>query len=232
MKIVQTFVRQRILEQPEIMEEIREEVKKEQKQIGYYVPQTPIHPNLSKMATGTTKAQPNEILMNTSSQCGNTERTFSNIVPRNYLPVSVEEYNLMAAEAIFRSVFSIPASGFISFPKEEHYAETANSHLSNLEEGNDEIENADEVDKFIKNIEEKKSFTDIDEGGWCTPWAEVLDTVNIFFFDMEEDEFLEEVRRMAGKLGAGITDDIRMATHIVTEYSTDVRAIKHMVNGV
>eukprot|EP00826_Nyctotherus_ovalis_P054686 TRINITY_DN7184_c0_g2_i2.p1 TRINITY_DN7184_c0_g2~~TRINITY_DN7184_c0_g2_i2.p1 ORF type:complete len:231 (+),score=45.00 TRINITY_DN7184_c0_g2_i2:439-1131(+) len=209
LKIVQIFVRQRVLEQPEVMSEIKKQAKEEQEErsLSCSGKQTP-------MTVETIERQSDKVDTNTSSQSESSDCTHFGVAPKEDPLMNIRKYNLIATEAICRSIFNAPIAGYY------------------IEEENDEIENADEIDQFIENIEEKKSFTDIDEDGWCTPWAEILDTVNIFFFHMEEDEFLEEVRKMAAKLGAGITENIQEATHIVTEYDTDITSIECMVSGV
>lgn len=74
-----------------------------------------------------------------------------------------------------------------------------------------------------------KYFTAIREDGWCTPWAETLDQVNVFFFGGADSALLAEARGRALALGAGETENIEEATHVVVDSSADLDVIESVV---
>jgi hypothetical protein len=93
---------------------------------------------------------------------------------------------------------------------------TNNDHLQFSKE-----ETKGEQDKRSK----KKSISE----GWCTPWAETLDSVNIYYFGISDNKLLTDSRKYAKNLGAGETENIEKATHIITEPSIDISIISDSV---
>lgn len=67
---------------------------------------------------------------------------------------------------------------------------------------------------FHTKIGPTKVYTNIPDDGWCTPWAEELDTTNLYLALLEEEEF-KTITKYAANLGAGITERADGATHII-----------------
>ncbi len=74
-----------------------------------------------------------------------------------------------------------------------------------------------------------KVFTNIGEDGWCTPWAEELDLVNIFFIGIREGTRQREAEEYARRLGAGVTENSALATHVLTDPDFEPEILKDSV---
>lgn len=75
----------------------------------------------------------------------------------------------------------------------------------------------------------RKIFFTIPEHGWCTPWAETLDFVNIYFLELNDKPEENLLKDYAKKLGSGITENINDATHIIIEPTISNEIIKEIV---
>jgi len=94
---------------------------------------------------------------------------------------------------------------------------------SNLFYFNDEIK-WDQDKKTGKKLSGK-----LGTDGWCTPWAEILDQIDIYYLGIHDTTVLTTARKYAKNLGAKETENINEATHIITEPTIDISIIKSSV---
>lgn len=72
-------------------------------------------------------------------------------------------------------------------------------------------------------------YSEIQSNGWCTPWAEVLDTVNVFLFQINDKEEHCMLAKYAKELGAGLAESISDATHILANPLLSSTLLKGLV---
>ncbi len=72
-------------------------------------------------------------------------------------------------------------------------------------------------------------YSSIPEDGWCTPWAETLDLVNVCLLKIADPEDARMLKDYARRLGAGVTEKVEEATHVISEVGVGMDVIRNNV---